>query len=274
VEWVEGLPASPTNCGKIALHSRLGFSSRVLYETAMRLRASFLLSLPVSILLGVSLAAAQDATPLDRSGAGNEGPDVVGAFVTSVRLLLIEHGTRLAFQEKTRRELSGPFWTDYRRSIRVPTNWEDGDDWWVNYVGHPIHGAAAGYIWLDHEPGAPPDIGLNRHYWATRARATAWSAIYSLQFEFGPLSEASVGNVGLRPETTGWVDHVVTPVGAFGWIVAEDALDRFFVKWVESKTKNRVWRASLRLLFNPGRTLSNTASGRLPWAREGRPLSW
>jgi hypothetical protein len=156
----------------------------------------------------------------------------------------------------------------------MPRQWEDGDAWWVNYMGHPFHGAAAGYLWLDHERGAPPEFGLNARYWATRGRATAWSAAYGLQFEFGPLSEASIGNVGLDRSTTGWVDHVVTPVGAFGWIVAEDALDRYFVKWVEARTTNRVWRASLRLLLNPGRTLSNTASGRLPWHRAGRPLGW
>jgi len=144
----------------------------------------------------------------------------------------------------------------------------------VNYIGHPIHGAAAGYIFLDHDPGAPTAITLNRSYWATRGLAAAWAAGYSLQFELGPLSEASIGNVGMRPETTGWVDHVVTPAGAFGLMVAEDALDQFFVKWVEARTTNRVWRASLRIVFNPSRTFSNTASGRLPWHREGRPLDW
>lgn len=45
-----------------------------------------------------------------------------------------------------------------------------------------------------------------------------------VQFEFGPFSEASIGNVGLRPNTTGWVDHVVTPAGALGIMIAEDAL--------------------------------------------------
>jgi hypothetical protein len=144
----------------------------------------------------------------------------------------------------------------------------------VNYIGHPIHGAAAGYIWLDHDPGAPTEISLSRHYWATRGQAAAWIGTYSLQFEFGPLSEASIGNVGMRPNTTGWVDHVVTPVGAYGLIVGEDLLDRFFVKWVEARTTNRVWRVSLRMIFNPARTLSNTANGRLPWFRKDRALGW
>lgn len=230
------------------------------------------------LALGPVIAAAQPPADDDSIVVGfeedNEGADVIGAFADSLRLLLIEHSTRIAFQSKTRRELGGPFWSDYRRSVRIPKQWDDTDAWWVNYIGHPIHGAAAGYIWLDHEPAAPSEFSMSRKYWASRGRATAWSAGYSLQFELGPLSEASIGNVGLRPETTGWVDHVVTPTGALGWMVAEDALDRYFVKWVEGRTNNRVWRASLRLLFNPGRALSNTASGRLPWYRDGRPLSW
>jgi hypothetical protein len=40
------------------------------------------------------------------------------------------------------------------------------------------------------------------------------------------------------------VDHVVTPAGAFGWIVVEDALDRFLVKWVERHARNPIARAS------------------------------
>ncbi len=219
----------------------------------------------------LSLSKGPPITP----GLSGERTDVLGAFSDSLRLLLIEHGTRIAFQEKTRRELkNGPFWREYTQSVRVPHQWEDSDAWWVNYIGHPIHGAAAGYIWLDHGSEPAHQIGLNRRYWIQRAYATAWSAGYSLQFEIGPLSEASIGNVGMRPETTGWVDYAVTPAGAFGLMVAEDILDRYFVQLIERHTTNRVWRASLRLLFNPARTLSNTAGGHLPWHRDGRPLGW
>ena len=199
---------------------------------------------------------------------------LLGTFVDSLQLLTIEHSLRLGFQEKTRAELDGNFWRDYRRSLRAPHQWEDGDAWWVNYIGHPIHGAAAGYIWLEHAGERHPDLSLARGYWASRAQATAWTAVYSMQFEFGPLSEASIGNVGLRGETTGWVDHVVTPVGAFGLMVGEDALDRYFVRWVEGRTQNRFFRAALRMTFNPARTLSNATTGHLPWYREGRPISW
>jgi hypothetical protein len=187
---------------------------------------------------------------------------------------MIEHGARVAFQAKTRRELGGAFWGDYRRSVRLPGQWDDTDAWWVNYLGHPIHGAAAGYLWLDHEPQAPTNVSLSKGYWASRGRAMAWSAAYSLQFEIGPLSEASIGNVGMRPETTGWVDHVVTPLGAFGFMVAEDALDRYLVEPFEQRVHNRVLRGVFRVLLNPGRALSNSASGRLPWERAERPIGW
>lgn len=77
-----------------------------------------------------------------------------GALADSLRLLAMEHLGRVAFQSKTRRELGGPFLRDYIRSVKLPVTWEDRDRWYVNYVGHPIHGAAAGFIWLDHEDGA------------------------------------------------------------------------------------------------------------------------
>jgi hypothetical protein len=236
----------------------------------MRLRgclpAAFIL-----VHLSIATAHAQPARPGTQTST-KSGTDVLGAVGDSVKLLLIEHGTRIAFQDKTRRELAGPFWSDYRRSVRWPTTWEDADSWWVNYLGHPIHGAAAGMIWLDHGEHKDSRLSLKPSYWASRGWSAAFIAGYSLQFEFGPLSEASIGNVGLRPETTGWVDHVVTPVGGFALLVAEDALDRYFVEWVERQTGNRIVRASVRMLFNPARTLANLAENRAPWNRSGRPI--
>jgi hypothetical protein len=197
-----------------------------------------------------------------------------GAFVDSFRLLMMEHAGRILFQEKTRRELGGSFFGDYHRSIRWPGKWEDSDGWIVNYIGHPIHGAAAGRTWLHNDPSARGlELGLSRKYWASRAKAAQWSAFYSLQFEIGPVSEASIGNVGLDPDTTGWVDHVVTPVGALGIIVVEDALDKYLVQLVERHTANRVLRATVRIVLNPARALANLVEGRTPWFRDRGPLN-
>jgi hypothetical protein len=198
--------------------------------------------------------------------------DFAGALVDSFKLVMLEHATRVAFQPKTRAELDGPFWRDYQRSITIPRQWEDTDNWLVNYVGHPIHGAGAGIVWLDHSDRDRASSLFSAGYVASRGRAAAFSAIYSVQFEIGPLSEASIGNVGLRRETAGWVDYVVTPAGAFAFMIAEDALDRYFVRWMESHIRNRVFRAAVRLIFGPSRFLANAAESRLPWYRPDRPL--
>jgi hypothetical protein len=234
-------------------------------------------------LLVAGTRALHAQTPADRAeaAAGNGDPSELppapstwkGAIVDSFRLLILEHSGRALLQAKTRRELGGPFFRDYRRSVRMPRTWGDGDGWAINYIGHPVHGAAAGFIWLDHEDGShDPRLGFSKEYWASRGRAAAWAAAYSIQFEFGPLSEASIGNVGLRPDTTGWVDHVVTPVGGLAFMVAEDAVDRYFIVRIESWTDNTFIRALSRTALNPSRALSHTIQGRTPWFRVGRPL--
>jgi hypothetical protein len=239
----------------------------------------------VTIVLGLGLAitsATARAQELSHASPAveNQDPSTLapspstwkGAITDSLRLLLIEHTFRVVLEDKTRRELDGPFLGDYVRSLRVPDTWGDGDPWGINYVGHPIHGAAAGFIWLDHEDGAhDPKLGFSKEYWASRGRATAWAAAYSIQFELGLVSEASIGNVGLNANTTGWVDHVVTPAGALAFMVVEDAVDRYLIVKIESMTRNRFLRALARTALNPSRTMSNTAQGRIPWARAGRP---
>lgn len=227
----------------------------------------------VIVLVASVPAGAQDQIFDDTAETSGPGATWKGAIADSFRLLVLEHAGRIALQAKTRRELGGPFFRDYKRSVRVPGTWNDGDPWYTNYLGHPVHGGAAGFIWLDHEDGAhDPALGFSREYWTSRGRAVAWAAAYSVQFEFGPLSEASLGNVGLRPFTTGWVDHIVTPAGALGFMVAEDALDRYVIALVESWTGNRLVRAIVRTVFNPSRALSNVAQGRTLWHRPGRPL--
>jgi len=49
--------------------------------------------------------------------------DIKGVIVDSLRLLVMEHSVRIAAQGKTRQELRGPFWRDYRRSVRSPRQW-------------------------------------------------------------------------------------------------------------------------------------------------------
>jgi hypothetical protein len=74
----------------------------------------------------------------------------------------------------------------------------------------------------------------------------------------------------MDPNQRGWVDHVMTPLGGMGMMVAEDAMDKYLLRWFESRTANHALRATLRILLNPGRSLANLAQGEYPWHRADR----
>ena len=181
---------------------------------------------------------------------------------------MIEHAIRIGTQERTREGLKGPFFPDYHRSVAFPDQWGDTDRWFTNYVGHPGQGAATGFIWLNNAGESEIQPGLTRAYLTSRLRATAWAAGYSVQFEIGPLSEASIGNVGMNPATAGWVDHVMTPLGGLGIMVAEDLLDRFVIKKMEARTNSKLVRMLLRVALNPTRSTANVTGMRPAWYRD------
>ena len=229
----------------------------------------------VFLLAGLGAVPPVTAQTLEDSLGSSKSSrtDVKGAIEDSIRFLMIEHAIRIGFQEKTREGLKGPFFSDYHRSVRVPGQWGDTDSWKTNYIGHPGQGAATGFIWLNHSPDAALEFSMSRAYLNSRLRATAWAAGYSVQFEIGPLSEASIGNVGMNPRTAGWVDYVATPAGGFGIMIAEDLLDKFVIQKVEDHTDSRVVRAVVRMFLNPSRTTANVSAMRSPWYRVGRSLS-
>ena len=176
-------------------------------------------------------------------------------------------------QPKTRAEMGGPFFKDWRDSIRGVRGWGDGDSVFTNYVAHPMEGAVSGYIQIHNDPrGRKLEISNTPQYWNSRLRAMGFAALYSTNFEIGVLSEATIGNVGKKPGTSGWVDFVVTPTGGFGMIVAEDWLDRYVVRRLESRTQSTGKRRFYRTLFNPQRGFANLMRGKLPWHRDTRPL--
>lgn len=188
-----------------------------------------------------------------------------------MRFLLLEHGFRLALQPGTRRRLGGPFLRDWGESVRATSGWGDGDNWFVNYVGHPMQGTMSGYLQVQNDArGRLLEFG-DQGYWSSRLKALAWNTAYSIQFEIGPISESSLGNVGQRKGTSGYVDHVMTPTGGLGWMVAEDALDRFVVRRLESRTGSGRWRVFYRVALNPSRSFANVLRGKKPWHRDTRP---
>ncbi len=202
------------------------------------------------------------------------------AINQSMRFLIIEHGIMLANDKWTRYSVThGPFFRDWTRAVAGTfKTWDDGDPFLDNYIGHPIQGALTGYIQVQNDPrGQAEEISWKRSYWMSRLKATAWSAAYSTQFEIGPVSEASIANLGgfeyrncptcKMTHGAGWVDLVMTPAGGLGWMLAEDAADRFLIKRAEKDGKPGGWAKFLRCALNPARSAANMLARKKPWYR-------
>lgn len=200
-----------------------------------------------------------------------------GAMKQSAIFLGIQHAFRLATEEGSRADLKGPFFKDYLKALKSLRGWDDGDPFIVNYIGHPMMGSVAGFIQVHNDPrGINEEVSLKKSYWVSRLKATAWSFAYSTQFELGLISEASLGNIGIRPygnrkHPMAYVDIVVTPVVGTGWMVGEDLLDKHFIRRFEDRMPDRVTYALFRSFLNPTRSFANILRGKKPWFRDNRP---
>jgi hypothetical protein len=190
----------------------------------------------------------------------------------SLAFLAVEHTFRYATEYGTRDAFHTAFWPGYFDSVGNLHGWADGDPFFVNYVGHPMQGAVAGYIW-QHNDRAYRDVvfGKNSRYWKEKLRGAAFSYLYSVQFEIGPISESSLGHIQASFPQQGFVDHVITPTVGLGWTLAEDSLDRYVIRFVESRMKNPYVRLFARGGLNPSRSFANVMNRELPWHRDDRP---
>jgi hypothetical protein len=186
-----------------------------------------------------------------------------------LQLTFYEHVMRVATQSFTREQLKGEFWPEYFDSVRVPEHWHDKDGWEVNYLGHAIHGGAFTRIWLEQREGKATS---KTQYFKQLGRAFVYTSIFSLQYEIGPMSEASIGNVGLNREDVGWVDLVWTPIGGVLWTMGEDAIDKYALTWVDKHVPFKMAKVAARLIGNPSRMLANVSQNRSPWSRPDRDI--
>lgn len=198
------------------------------------------------------------------------------AVAQSLLFLGIQHSFRMT-QKRTTSQLGGPFFRDWFRSVKSLHGWKDGDRPFINYIAHPLQGGVTGRIFINNSYKAKEaDFGTSKAYWKSRLKALAWSAAWSTQFELGPLSEASIGNVGLTRRygrhTMAWVDLVITPTLGTGVVVLEDMADKFLLKnWIEKKFGSHSFQSKLyRVLFTPTTAFANILRGKPPWKRDSR----
>jgi hypothetical protein len=164
----------------------------------------------------------------------------------SFLFLSAQHGGNIWMDKDTRNALThGSFWGDYAYCVEHYrwSRWKDDDPFGVDYIGHPMMGAATSSIYEQNDPKQRALMFENtQRYWMGRLRAMAYSAAYSAQWKVGPLSEASIGNTGIGyyirardgiwTNETGMQDFFVTPIGGFAWNVGEDVIDRYLFSHV------------------------------------------
>lgn len=181
------------------------------------------------------------------------------------------HSFRLATEAGTREGLHNSVIGGYFKTLGAMHGWSDGDGYYENYLGHPIEGAVSGYIWIHNDSRyRAVQFGASRDYWMSRLRAYAFAWAFSEQFEIGPISEASIGQIQRYCCAYGFVDHVITPNGGLVWMLAGDALDRYVTVPFENRTQNRNFRILARMALNPPQTFANLMMLQSPWHRENR----
>ena len=159
--------------------------------------------------------------------------------------------------------------------------WNDGNPFLDDYVGHPMMGAITSYMWIQNDPRAMTvDFGNNRQYWHSRLYAMVYSTAYSFEWKFGPFGEAGVGHNGdhatdtihgVRQNDTGDVELVTTPVGGLVWNVAEDMIDKYVVEKMEETPRSPFALLAISIL-TPARATANIFRFRPPWYRDGRQV--
>jgi hypothetical protein len=187
-----------------------------------------------------------------------------------LQLTFYEHVMRIATQEFTRQQLEGKFWPDYFDSVHVPDQWGDKDHWQVNYIGHAISGGAFARIWIEQRERKATTAS---QYMKGMGRALIYTTIFSIQYEVGPMSEASIGNVGLNPDDLGWSDYVWTSIGGILWTMAEDAADKYVLTYIDKHVPFVMAKAAARMILNPSRMLANIGMNRTPWSRYDRTMT-
>ncbi len=191
------------------------------------------------------------------------------AIVQSLLIQGFQHGYALAAQEKMRRALKGPFFKDYINSLKGLAGWDDGNRFFTNYVAHPAQGGMTGFIFVqNHDRVKKQKFAESKQYWKDRLSALVWSTAWSTNWELGPISQSSIGNLGLKGGM-GYVDLVITPTVGTVWLISEEAIDRYIIRHIEKK--NFLFKIAVRIFLNPMRSVANALRFKEPWYRD-RPF--
>ena len=201
-------------------------------------------------------------------------------------LVGVQHGFRVATEPKTRRELGGAVFSDWAKIIGNTqwSRWSDGDKWFTSNVAHPANGAVAAWIYRHNDTKArylEQDFH-NPAYRNMLLKSVAVATVAAVLWKIGPLSEATIGHVGLYPTVdkwglpirdgnrTGLNDYVLNGAVGIPLMVGEDWLDKHVAHRLEGQIHSRARINAIRIVTSPTRSFANLMAFHRPWFRENR----
>lgn len=234
---------------------------------------------------------------VDADGVSHPAPERYhwkGLLWESFAFFGVENTQRLLADPYLRELLANkPYWHDYLASVGQWNwrRWDDGDDFLVAYIAHPLQGSVTEFIEIQNNPRHRGDrINDGKAYWKGRMQSMLWATVYSFDQKIGPLGETAIGNEGgytyvincsyycskyfddpsayKVTNNTGWVKLMSTPVVGTMWTVLEDALDHFVSDRVQGDRIHAKFPKILRGSLNPAHTMANLLRWRVPWYRD------
>ena len=216
-----------------------------------------------------------------------------GAFISQWWLdISFEQAERVIMEPKTRDQLNGRFfheWLDDVAQYRYGL-WNDGDKFFTSYIGHPLQGAVVeGIFWQNNDRVRFSDQDFHSAaYRKALLQAFVLAAVDAVQWKLGPVSEASIGHVGLPAHwwdtpyfcnltqaychpRTGLNDLIMNEVGGTAMIIGFQWVDKHFQKPMENRIHSRALIDTMRIVTNPPQSLANFFRFRTPWYRDNRP---
>lgn len=203
----------------------------------------------------------------------------------------VEQAERVTMEAKTRDQLRGKFFQEWFSDVAKYRYglWNDGDRFFTSYLGHPLQGAVIEDLFWQNDDRvrfSSQDFHSSA-YRKALLQAFAFAALDAVQWKLGPISEASIGHVGLPPHwwdephycnlahvychpRTGLNDLVMNEAGGTVLIIGFQWIDKHIDVLIEKRFNNRALIDTTRILTNPPQSLANLLRFRRPWFRDDR----
>lgn len=165
--------------------------------------------------------------------------------------------------------ICGKFFDKWGSAFHNLDRWPDGDSPETNYIEHGwIEGATFVSIYMQNsELGMMGEKNikiLSKEYLKAISKATLFAAVWSVEFEIGPISEATIGPD--RYNKNGMIDYFVTPIG--GAITSTGELifyRKVMMPMLAHSNKFVRFFGKTSAILTPGRSFANLMRAQKPW---------